>query len=384
MINIFAPINNLGYGIVANNIIKSLMESQEEICLSIIGQVQSDPSFEHYWKKAQNNFEKFDIKNPSLFLFHDQFSYQACGAPLFVLSMFEGTKIKKDSINILMNGPAEIILTTTEAHKNILQENGITKTIEVVHCGADDSIFNTLPVNKLIDTKKFTFITAGKREERKNTDTIIKSFLEVGEDKEVALICHTFNPFLNNTKDHPFKNLSCWTGINPIGRKFEYQGYKNTYHHFSKDKCDLYFTTPTVPTANMSSLYHSANVGIQASRAEGWDLPLAEMMSCGIKNIATNCLGHSEFINDAPGMKDLIIDNQETEIADDGKWFKGDQGEWQKLDSDKLKEKLSWVLENKSEFGNKDEELSDYMMNNFSWANSVSKIKELCGKYSKE
>ena len=134
----------------------------------------------------------------------------------------------------------------------------------------------------------------------------------------------------------------------------------------------------------MSSLYHSANVGIQASRAEGWDLPLAEMMSCGIKNIATNCLGHSEFINDAPGMKDLIIDNQETEIADDGKWFKGDQGEWQKLDSDKLKEKLSWVLENKSEFENKDEELSDYMMNNFSWANSVSKIKELCGKYSKE
>lgn len=273
MLNIFAPINILGYGIHSTNLIKALVEKGQELTLSQIGEMQLDPFFEMYYKEAIKNNEKFSSKDPSLFIFHDELSHQSCGNPLFVYSIFETTLLKPSSRNMLDNGPADIILTTTEAHKKLLLEQGITKPIEVVNEGIDETLYNTIPVNKYIDTKKLTYITLGKREERKNTDAIIRVFINLMKDKEVALICHTFNPFINRTQEHPFKNLTCWSGVNPLKHGFEYKGFDGKAHKFTLNKCDIYFTVPTIQVSNMPSLLHSANIGIQVSRGEGWDLP---------------------------------------------------------------------------------------------------------------
>ena len=73
MINVYAPINHLGYGIFSQNIIKTLMDKNVDINLTVIGQVQNDPYFEPYWKRTSNESNKlnYNSKNPSLFLFHD-------------------------------------------------------------------------------------------------------------------------------------------------------------------------------------------------------------------------------------------------------------------------------------------------------------------------
>ena len=284
---------------------------------------------------------------------------------------------------MLNNGPTDIVLTTTAEHKKILEEEGIIKPIEIINEGIDDTIFNTIPVDKYINTKKMTYITVGKREERKNTDVIVRAFAVIMKEKEAALICHTFNPFLNSTQDHPFKNLNCWTGVNPIAHGFQYKGFDGKAHLFNYKNCDIYFTVPTLPVCSMPSLMHSANVGIQVSRGEGWSLPTSELLACGIPTIITDCLGHKEYVTDkVPDVqKKLVISKKSTSIANDGVWFKGDQGVWDDIDPDAFINILEETYKNKNLYEEKSEELANYMSINYSWNNAAKKLIEVINKY---
>lgn len=385
MINIFGAINSLGYGIVCKNIIKSLTESNEKLTLTPIGQIDNDPHYIDSVSKAIKNLEYYDAKDPSFYLFHDEMSQSSSGKPNFVLSMFEGTIIKPKSINMLKYGPADIIITPTKKHRDILIENSIeNKPIEVLNFGVDDSIYNTLSTDPWIKTNKFTFLTVGKNEKRKATNTVIRSFIKNFIDKDVALICHTFNPFINRTNENPYKNLSCWTGINPIQWGFEYKGmFERKYHLFSKDKCDLYFTIPEIQTLDMPRLYKSANVGIQTSLSEGWDLPLNEMLACGIPCITTDCLGHNEIlepIKDNLIQKNLIIQPNGKELANDGIWFNGTTGYWDTFDENVLDEMLLTVYNNNS-FEVLNEDISESIISSFNWRKTANRIKQLSGAY---
>ena len=53
------------------------------------------------------------------------------------------------------------------------------------------------------------------------------------------------------------------------------------------------------------------------------------MMSCGKPVIATVYSAHTEFCNEN---NSLLIDIDSLETASDGKWFKGDLGEWASLE----------------------------------------------------
>lgn len=294
MINVYGSISNLGYGVHACNMVKALIENGQDINLTTIGQQQLDPYFEIYCREAINNKDKFNSSNPSIFIFHDEHSTQAVGNPLLTFSIFETTKPKDESINVLNNGLSTGILTTTKKHKEILSQFIKDKQIHVINEGVDDCLFNTIPIDKYIDTKKFTYITTGKVEERKNTNFILKTFITKMKDKNVALIAHTFNLFVHKINDHPFKNLNCWSGINPLNYGFEYKGFDGKAHKFTHNDCDIYFTAPIIPVSLMPSLYHSANVGIQVSRSEGWDLPC---ILPGTKIITNNGVKNIENVN---------------------------------------------------------------------------------------
>ncbi len=378
MINIYGAINQLGFGIHTNNMIKAFIDLNVDINLTTIGPIQNDPYFEAYWRLADKNRINFDVKSPSLYIFHDEMSNQSCGSPLYVFSIFETTKLKPSSLAMLKNGPADIILVTTSRHKEILEAHNIGKPIHVINEGIDDVVFNTIPVDKHIDTKKFTYITGGKKEERKNTSKIIKAFMDTMNDKDVALIAHTFNPFANKQKIHPFKNLESWSDINPVNFGFSYEGWDGKGHRFIKNNCDIYMTGPGIQTPELGCLYHSANVGIQISKGEAWDLILSELLACGIPTITSNCLGHSEYLAGVPEIQQkLIIPITGKETANDGIWFKGDVGEWDTISEDSFRDMFKLTWNEREKYETKSDVLGTYMANNYPWTKAAKSFNKL-------
>jgi len=65
--------------------------------------------------------------------------------------------------------------------------------------------------------------------------------------------------------------------------------------------------------------------GIFPSRAEGWNLELLEMISCGKNVITTNYSAHTEFCSPE---NSFLVNIENTESAFDGKWFNGKIGNW--------------------------------------------------------
>jgi glycosyltransferase involved in cell wall biosynthesis len=73
-----------------------------------------------------------------------------------------------------------------------------------------------------------------------------------------------------------------------------------------------------------------AHCGVFPSRAEGWNMELLEMMSCGRQVITTEYSAHTEFCNHN---NSHLIPITSLEEAFDGIWFQG-QGQWAQLDKD--------------------------------------------------
>jgi hypothetical protein len=116
--------------------------------------------------------------------------------------------------------------------------------------------------------------------------------------------------------------------------------------------------------------------GVFPSRAEGWNLELLEMMSCGKPVIATNYSAHTEFCNEE---NTLLIEIDSMETASDGKWFNGNVGEWASLEGNAFDTLVSHMRDVYSDW-----QESRLLVNeegirtavDFSWDRTAEKIKE--------
>jgi len=363
MLNIFAPLNNLGYGVHSCNTIKALKNIGVDLALSPVGQTNASPYYLEYLDEG-----KIDKSCHSLHIFHDEYLHQVCGKSTTAFSVFETTKIT-DKAQWNLNHNADKVFTTTQEHKEILIDNGVTTPIYVVPEGVDSDLFNAKG-DKLIDTGKPTYITVGKCEERKNTDMIIKAFIDALQYRECALIAHTFNIFQ--------KKFTC-SNLEPY---FKSRGFseihRENYIKWSNGVCDIYFTYQISDIKKLKSLYLSANVGVAFSRAEGWDLPLIELLACGIPTIASNVIGHKEYLPGSPKIQqDLIVEPIGKELAQDGVWFHGNKGDWYTMSSEDLMQKLEDTYDDIDLYSSPSEELSKYYHDNYGWNKSALKIKEL-------
>jgi hypothetical protein len=77
------------------------------------------------------------------------------------------------------------------------------------------------------------------------------------------------------------------------------------------------------------------------SRAEGWNLDLAEMLAMGKHVITTNYSAHTEFCH---GTNSRLIQIDGLEDAFDGIWFKG-QGQWAEMGERQVEQLVSHMRE---------------------------------------
>lgn len=305
MINIISPINQLGYGVASLNIVKHTSKITD-VAFWPIGQIQvtNQEDFDSIQYCIENS-KKPDFDAPCIRIWHQNDMSQFVGRgkkigfPIFELDKFND--IEKHHLSSL----DKIFVCSDWAKQVILENIEITSdNVSVIPLGVDSNIFK--PQSTYASKDKTIFFNCGKWEIRKGHDILAEVFnkaFEKHDNVELWMMCE--NPFLSKEEEAYWKNLYL---NSKLGEKIK--------------------ILPRLATQNdVYNVMKNAHCGIFPSRAEGWNLELLEMLSCGKHVITTKYSAHTEFCNKENAH---LLEIKEKEVAYDGKWFHG-QGSWAKI-----------------------------------------------------
>ena len=341
-INLTAPINSLGYGVAAYNILCALHDDGHEVSLWPIGHPEELPRADVLQTTIMNARQSLPLGSPSVKIWHQHELQQHVGKglhvgfPIFELETF--TDIEKNSLSY-----CDVLFVCSEWAKEIIHKNNINIPTHVVPLGVDANIFEPSSISR----ENTVFFNCGKWEKRKGHDVILECFNAAFSSKdnvELWMMCE--NPF-------------------PQGKGEEWEKMYKTCK--LSDKVTLISRQKT--QKNVYNIMRQADCGVFPSRAEGWNLELLEMMACGKHVIATNYSGHTEFCNSE---NSSLIEVNNLEVAHDGAWFFG-QGRWAEISTsqkDQIIHSLRLIHE-KKQSGNLDcNQAGLDTVNKFSWKNS--------------
>jgi glycosyltransferase involved in cell wall biosynthesis len=348
--NIIGPINQLGYGITALNITKSLHKNNK-VSLFIIGQPQvTNQEDADIISECIKNSKFFDYNAPCIRIWHQNDMAQFVGRgshigfPIFELDTLDA--LERHHLSYL-----DKIFVCSQWAKDVLLNNNIDKEIHVVPLGVDQNIFKPCEPN---NNQKTVFFNCGKWEIRKGHDVLPAIFnkaFEVNDNVELWMM--NSNPFLSDeeTKEWQRKYINT-----KLGSKIRFIPKKNTQQ-------EVYNTISQI------------DCGVFPSRAEGWNLEVLEVMACGKHVIATNYSAHTEFCNNA---NSLLINITSLEKAFDNKWF-FNQGNWANMGDDQIEQCVHHMrnIHDQKKNGSLGVNTAGIdTSNKFTWNNSVEKIEK--------
>jgi len=349
----------LGYGAASVNILLSLEKLDTEITWFPIGNpVLTIPKHEQIkkWIDRQNNF---NANYPSFTCWHENQLALRLGKGLnYALSFFELNKLNPRRISHLNS--VDHILTPSKWGESVLKEHDIKPPISVIPMGVDTQIFRPQKLEKEKD--KFVVLVMGKWEIRKSHDLIPDIFHKAFENcEDVEFWMVTNNVFLTQEE-------TC---------EWQYY-YQSILGEKLREK--IRFISPLSTDIELANLMNKVSCGLSLSKSEGWDLPLLQMMACGIPVIATNYSAHTEFCT---SKNSYLIDIDELEVAFDGKWFgegTDNQGEWAKIGPPQINQTIShlkYLYKNRPDNPN-----GIKTAHKLTWNACASKLKEII--YPKE
>lgn len=315
-INITGPVCQTSYGIVTQNIIKSLINKGLKVSFRPIGALDPDIGcgYDKYIDKCEPKFipgaahliiwHQFDLKK------YLQPNTINIGFPIFELDRFN--EREQENLN-----SCQALVTCSKWGVDILRKFCPNKPLAAVPLGIDADIFS--PSNTKND-KIVKFLTAGKWEVRKNQFAVMKAFSEVFsyDIRDVSLTYFCNNDFISED-NKKWENLAYKIGFN---QNIQVISERLTSH---KD---------------VALFLNNYDVGVFPSRAEGWGLEASEMLFLGKEIIATNYSGHTEFLNKDDS---YLIDIDRMEDAFDFRWFFG-QGQWAEFGPDQFNQLKTHML----------------------------------------
>lgn len=350
-INLNCPVtNSTSYGIAAINIILSLTKLGVKVnCLPISSRADFYREQTAIPLSLANGEEEFDLTAPSIRLFHQHSLLEHVGRglnigfPIFELDKFK--KIEKTHLN-----SCDRLFVCSHWAKEVLENNGIKPPIDVVPLGVDVSTFYPTPV-PTYNGRPFKFFFPGKFEYRKGFDVIMSAFEQAFTVKDnIEIIFLPQNLFINTDQTDQ------WTKYllsGPLASKVRL--IQRLEHH-----------------SEVASLMRDADCVVNFSRAEGWNMPLLEALSCGRSVIATYYSGQTEFLTQQNA---TLINVKEKEDAIDGIFFDG-AGQWLAFNNDVI-EHMGYLLRKTFDAGpvyNNDGVLT---AKKFTWENTALTIIDI-------
>ena len=313
-----APINDLSYGLVSQNILNELVKHRD-VLLSVIGpqQVITD--------NISNSVRNFSYLPPhkdisSVKIFH-QFDLahhigkgKHIGFPIFELDGFNQHEVKNLSMQ-------DTILVASQWAKDVVDSN-LSSDCQVVPLGVDREVFKY----KEIPNEVCVFLNIGKMEYRKGKDVLIKACSRVFKGKKDCMLWMM--------ADNRFTDIS--HDVNTFKQELGNQ---------------VAFIRKVDSTTEVANIINRATFGLFPYRAEGFCLPLLECLSCGLNVAATNYSAPTEYLNSG---NSSLIEIENKEKAFDGIFFGGKDGSWAKLDEryeDRLVDVMEYQYESWKHYG---------------------------------
>ena len=371
-LNIFGPVNSLGYGVVTKNLVLNLFKKGVHITLNpVYGSVEISSKEEQFvFQACYDNVNKFDIRDPSLMIWHAHEMNIFTGTPRIGMPIFEITEFNDREKNQL--GTLDHIAVMSNWAKDIVerQEFSRDKKIFVIPGGVNFSIFNpsVQPHQAFFASSgMFTFISSGKYERiRKGHSLVLRAFTKAFSDspKTVRLMCHWANPFMAEI-DQLFANTM---------NKLEFVKAADSRPIFTKGNMIIEYVPRFNLQEEMSQVYACADAGVFPFAAEGWNLPLIELMAMGKPCIATNYSGPTEYLTDDNA---LLLKNFDMEVPFDERWFPYKIGLWAKPSEEELIDKMVYVVDNYEEAKKKGDKATRDILTNFTWEKSALKVIDM-------
>jgi glycosyltransferase involved in cell wall biosynthesis len=303
-INLSAPINRLGYGVVGMNVLKAL-SLRHDVALWPIGAVEGSVVDRELLERARRRTATYDASAPSVRIWHPWDLAQHvgkgkhCGFPIFELNRFTPAELHHLRAQ-------DLLFTPSHWGAGVLADNGIpADRIVRAPFGVQAAVFHpgVAPSRRPGRPEDTVFLNVGKWEVRKGHAELAHAFNQAfAREDNVWLVLLCQNPFLAPQEARDWERLFLDA---PLG-----------------DRIVILPRLASQP--EVAAVMAGADCGVFPSHAEGWNLPLAEMLAMGKQVIATDYSAHTEFCDAA---NTHLIEVDRLEDAHDGRWFSG-QGQW--------------------------------------------------------
>lgn len=336
MIGMHCPINNLGYGVHSYNLAKALTDLGHKVAVFPPSGRINLPEDE-YIRQWISNQESCTRWHPAVMIYHAQFMRQFSGSTRIAFPVFELDKLTNKELAAIAT--CDMVMQPSLWGAGVLRANGIINPVHVVPEGYDPTVFfparSKEEMIRSLESKGPRFIHIGKFEMRKSTREIMEAFTAMsGHGTPWTLTAHIHDPF------NP-----AW--LQKASEMLQDMGWRRSQNTIwlMKDKSIHIPELPFQNQAQVAEMISKHHFGIWASKAEGWNLPLVETIACGVPSFTTPWTGMSEYVSKEAWGEAFIFDEFTVQEANDGRWFHGDQGNWNCPDLAQMISKLKWVLD---------------------------------------
>lgn len=204
----------------------------------------------------------------------------------------------------MMNDKYDEIWTATNFNKVGFMSSGVETNVKVLpHLIDTDKFSPDAPPLKIKGLRGFNFIVNVDLSFRKGIHYLIPAFLKTFEkDDDVALVCKITNGSFKNSK----------AAIDAMNELLFQHDVKNDTNH-----APILFMFGMLSDTYMPGLYTTGQCYVSPNLGEGFGLPIAESMACGLAQIVTRCGGPLDYVNKKSGYYIALDEKNPTQPIQD-------------------------------------------------------------------
>jgi glycosyltransferase involved in cell wall biosynthesis len=263
------------------------------------------------------------------------------------------------------------IWVPTKYGEKILKQSGVHPPIMIMPLGVDVDRYrpNLKPMN-FGSLRGFVFLSVFRWSYRKGYDLLLKAYMEeFSNDEDVSLLMVT-------------RAIECPEEIGEQKIVSDFNDVKNNIKKSEEELPHIALYTKPVKEQDMPRVYNSGNAFVLISRGEGFGIPYLESSSCGLPVIASNCSGHTDFLNkdnsylvDPDGYVKSEINGSLSRMAKLCRFYENQMfPNFTSTSIEQIKEHMRFVFENYNEAKKKNKKLQALISKEYTWDMAVDRV----------